>query len=404
MNYLTCKQMAEVWACTPRRVQDLCKKGAIVGAVRHGREWLIPPNTPKPADGRKADSPPPACHTIADFMDPFLSYTRPGQLQDLLDRLDDSPAHDLFRAQIHAYRGEIEQALSLLLAHKQDHLALSLRGVLSTTLCLCAIATGNTKLWQDTAQYLSRTPRADVKNRALLDFWQAANISMISDYSHFSPAFRRGDFSELPAKIYPIARFYYAQYLYLQAHQTPVESISGRVTMFFMYLLPLTMEPLICQTHIEGAMITELHLRLLCAVTYHTSGQDALAIDQIKRALDLALPDRLYLPVAEYYQSLAPLMDDLILNRAPDALAPIKRLSKAYHQGWILIHNDVLNRTVSSSLSHRERQIASLAVYGLSNKEIADRLGITVDAVKQTLRSTMNKTGAQNRKELYRFI
>ncbi|MDR3289493.1 MAG: helix-turn-helix domain-containing protein [Peptococcaceae bacterium] len=53
MDWITPQQAAEKWNITDRRVQDLCLSGRIDGAVRLGRGWLIPKNTPKPADGRR---------------------------------------------------------------------------------------------------------------------------------------------------------------------------------------------------------------------------------------------------------------------------------------------------------------------------------------------------------------
>ena len=53
MDYITVKQTAEKWGVTPRWVQALIKRGSIEGAVRFGRDWMIPKNAAKPADGRK---------------------------------------------------------------------------------------------------------------------------------------------------------------------------------------------------------------------------------------------------------------------------------------------------------------------------------------------------------------
>ncbi|MDR3121605.1 MAG: excisionase family DNA-binding protein [Clostridiales bacterium] len=52
MNWITPQQAAEQWGVTDRRIQELCAKGRINGAVRLGRGWLIPKETRKPADGR----------------------------------------------------------------------------------------------------------------------------------------------------------------------------------------------------------------------------------------------------------------------------------------------------------------------------------------------------------------
>ena len=52
LDWITPQQAAEQWNISDRRVQTLCANGQIKGAVRLGRGWLIPKNTPKPLDGR----------------------------------------------------------------------------------------------------------------------------------------------------------------------------------------------------------------------------------------------------------------------------------------------------------------------------------------------------------------
>ena len=44
MRYLSIGEVAKKWGITPRRVQQLCKKGEIEGAVKQGRVWAIPEN------------------------------------------------------------------------------------------------------------------------------------------------------------------------------------------------------------------------------------------------------------------------------------------------------------------------------------------------------------------------
>lgn len=51
-GYTTIKEIAEQWDITPRRVQILCNKGNILGAVKIGRDWAVPKNAQKPEDGR----------------------------------------------------------------------------------------------------------------------------------------------------------------------------------------------------------------------------------------------------------------------------------------------------------------------------------------------------------------
>jgi len=52
LDWITPQQAAEKWGISDRRVQALCANGRVNGAVRLGRGWLIPKDTPKPSDGR----------------------------------------------------------------------------------------------------------------------------------------------------------------------------------------------------------------------------------------------------------------------------------------------------------------------------------------------------------------
>ena len=52
MNYLNAKQFSENWGISVRRIIKLCKDGRIDGAIKNGRQWLIPENTLKPSDKR----------------------------------------------------------------------------------------------------------------------------------------------------------------------------------------------------------------------------------------------------------------------------------------------------------------------------------------------------------------
>ena len=51
-NYISIAQAAQNWNLSNRRVQALCASGKIKGAIQIGRDWMIPQDSPRPADGR----------------------------------------------------------------------------------------------------------------------------------------------------------------------------------------------------------------------------------------------------------------------------------------------------------------------------------------------------------------
>ncbi len=52
MDYLSIRQTSERWGLSIRRIQVLCSKGRIPGAVRIGYSWAIPSDAEKPSDAR----------------------------------------------------------------------------------------------------------------------------------------------------------------------------------------------------------------------------------------------------------------------------------------------------------------------------------------------------------------
>ena len=52
MEYISVKQLSELWGISARRIQILCKENRIPGAFRVGNNWAIPSDAEKPKDER----------------------------------------------------------------------------------------------------------------------------------------------------------------------------------------------------------------------------------------------------------------------------------------------------------------------------------------------------------------
>jgi len=57
-----------------------------------------------------------------------------------------------------------------------------------------------------------------------------------------------------------------------------------------------------------------------------------------------------------------------------------------------------------TALSNRRRQVATLVLRGLSNREIAEKLGLTVGTVKVHLHAMYEKLDVHSRSELARAL
>ncbi|MDE7298693.1 MAG: ATP-binding protein [Lachnospiraceae bacterium] len=67
MEYIDVHTAAEKWSLKERRVTALCRSGRITGAIKQGKNWLIPACAQKPSDARR---------TAASLMDAFSSNIR----------------------------------------------------------------------------------------------------------------------------------------------------------------------------------------------------------------------------------------------------------------------------------------------------------------------------------------
>lgn len=415
MDYLKIEDVAKKWGLSTRRVQSLCSQGRIEGAIRFGRDWMIPQNTKRPIDGRtKAGR-----KDTADLLNidmpfprktPFLHmsdlYSVPGSAEECIESLfDNHEAKVLFAAEIAYSKGEInkvyESANYLLNKHSGFYAMLS-AGML---LALCAIWHGDLSLWRKAKMHIAEAPAKTDNDRDIMALAITAVDSMLYDVTSFPEWFKIGCFEPLHKDTLPAAKVFYAKYLYAAAYAVATKELElqGVKGLSFMSILPYGIEPMISQAMADNAIIAEMYLRLTCAAIYHNNGNDEQAIRHIDRAITLALPDKLYGLLAEYCRVLGYLLERQLTQVDQGAWNEVKKLYKVYNEGWSKLSGSVRGKTIITTLSKREREVAKLASFGMQNSEIAEKLNMSLSGVKQAIRIVSEKTGV-GRDEFAAFL
>lgn len=407
MEYIKVSEVAERWEVSVHRVQELCKQGRIAGAKRFGTNWMIPADAARPIDGRRKEAKNTKKENLAmPRRSPILVMTDlyhiPGSAQQSANALSHIPeAKELFEAEIAYCRGEIDtvyEYAQYFLKHHTGFYAIVGAGML---LSFCAIWNGDVHLWHEAKKHIAEAPCKNDDDREMLSLALAAADSTAFEHKDFPAWFERGNFELLLPDSHPAAKVFYAKWLYMAAYgvaskQVALEGVQGLV---LMRMVPYTIEPLISQAVVDKTIIPEIHLRLLCAVSYHNSGNDALAIEHIDRAVALALPDRLFGILAEYWRQLDYLLKERLALVDADAAKETKVLYKRYSVGLSKLSSVIRNRYVASHLTPREHEVAKLVSFGFSTRRIAAKLCITESAVKQTVAKIMQKTGLDDRSE-----
>ena len=139
-----------------------------------------------------------------------------------------------------------------------------------------------------------------------------------------------------------------------------------------------------------------VRLQLLLAIGHYHLGRVESAVDEFKAALQLGL-DREFLRVfMNEGSAVAPLLDAL---RVQSPLEPslrdyVLQLKRALDSAE---RDQIAHESLVEPLSQREIEIARLIAAGLSNKEIAEQLVISVNTVKTHTSHLYGKLGVTNR-------
>lgn len=404
MEYITVREAAEKWQVSHRRVQVLCSQGRIKGAYRFGKSWMIPVTAVLPNARKNVKEPNLPLPRKSPFLDMTDLYNEAGNADKCAEMLINNPeAHALFEAQIAYRRGEInkvyDHARYFLNSHSGFYAILG-GGML---LALCAIWRGDIELWNEAKKHIFEAPHKTAEEREIISLSLAIIDSSVYDNKDYPEWFTIGNFEALPPAAHPAAKVFYVKYLYMTAFaiaskQFSLEGVSG---LSLMKMIPNTIEPLITQAVVDKTVIPEIFLRMSCAVAYHNSGMKERAILHMDRAIALALKDRFYGILAEYIRHFDGLLEERISLVNPDATSAVKALYSTYIVGWSALSGKVRNKYIATNLTPREHEVAKLTAFGFKASEIASMLYLSESTIKQTVTRVLNKTGLQEKSELY---
>ncbi|MBR2926787.1 MAG: hypothetical protein IKC31_04345 [Clostridia bacterium] len=401
MDYIGIDEVAKKWGLSKRFVQVLCANGRIEGAARLGRAWMIPRNAKKPIDGRTkaarsehdADMPLPR-------KTPFLYMTDLYHTPGTADAVGESLAYNheaqvLFEAEVAYSRGEIDKVYDIAnyLLHKHSGFyAIQSAGML---LAQCAIWKGDIHMWRKAKVHIAEAPAKNDNDRDAIQLAISAVDIMVYNVESFPEWFKKGRFEPIHKDAYPAAKVYYAKYLYALGYAVAMGlvKVDGTQGLYIMSVISFSIEPMISWARANNTIMAEIYLRLTCAAIYHNCGKDEDAIYHIDKAIELALPDRFYGVLAEYCRALDTLMEKRLTRIDENAWKEVKKLYKIYNEGWSKLSGAVRGKTILTTLSDKEREVAKLAAFGMGNKEIADHLHLSLSVVKQAVRIVSEKSG-----------
>jgi LuxR family maltose regulon positive regulatory protein len=145
-------------------------------------------------------------------------------------------------------------------------------------------------------------------------------------------------------------------------------------------------------------LLGQIYTYIQLAAAYKQIYRKDEALSALKQALDIAMPDRMYMPFVENCDYIRPLLEQLYREGLyRDDIPRILELATAYQEVAAAIINEHFIVAEKPELTERELEIAQLAAEGLTNKAIGARLFISENTVKTQLKNVFEKLGVKSR-------
>ena len=203
-------------------------------------------------------------------------------------------------------------------------------------LAQCAIWKGDIEMWRRAKVHIAEAPAKTDLDRDAMQLAISAVDIMLYNVENFPEWFKKGRFDPIHKDAYPAAKVYYAKYLYALGYAVAMGlvKVEGTQGLYIMSVISFSVEPMISWARANSTVMSEIYLRLTCAAIYHNCGKDEDANYHIDKAIELALPDKLYGVLAEYCRALDTLMEKRLTLADPEAWKEVKALYKVYNEGW----------------------------------------------------------------------
>ena len=146
-----------------------------------------------------------------------------------------------------------------------------------------------------------------------------------------------------------------------------------------------------------------IYTHIYRAAAYEKLFRREAALEALKMALDLALPDEIYMPFVENGDYIIPLLEEMYRSENRKQIALILKDAVSYQNAVQQIKADYFTK-VKPKLTEREQEIAQLVAEGMSNNEIGNQLFITQNTVKTLLKRIFEKLEISSRSMLKLYI
>lgn len=384
MEYWTVGETAKRWNVPESAVDAELNEGRIPGAVLKECGWLIPAGAKKPENQMHGQD----SRVVKMFMPIFSIAQGEKHFEEAVLELHDEEECTAAWAGRFYFQGEVEKVRATAercFGSESADIRLSVRWLDA----MASIAAGDIERFRGDFAEIVREGKSAEDETVRVESEYIQRVSSI--YFHEKGV----DIAEILPRLHclPEPARYFAMYasshaLYLlKEYQRAIGEVQAALA-----LMPASFP------------VVSIYLNIVGAMASNSLAHKAEAQKFFDRAWEIALPEGYLEPFAEHHGLLQGLVERKVRTREPEVYRRISDMVYRFSRGWMKIHNPKSAMKVTDSLTPYEFSIAMLASKGRTNKEIADYMSISVNAVKGHLSNIFQKIGISNRSELKYYV
>jgi len=386
MHYETAAQMASRLNVNIRTVQIWASSGKLPGAIKQGRDWLIPIGTNKPNKHANAEKSTP----VMPY--PMLSYPfEPGKALETAQNKTNEMSRVFALAEYYYFSSQPKLAaeqLKLCLENDDDLFRLAAQA-LCVFNCLSGANLHELKPQMQTYEALLKKELAaeTLPQRKAYCLLISTNMDVLL---------------HRPADVTPL--YHHIKYLPLGLQLWGFYLLSYLAYSAGNYRNALGIIHTVLAIPSQHFPIPEMYLHLCGAMCEMSLKNPDKAKIHMEHVLSLCLPDQLFSGISEHYPLLTGLPDVTIKTTYPEIYERILKNAKRFAPVWLYLHNQSAEKPTDHRLSMSEFTMALLASRNWSNMEIANFFNYSVHTVKRYISIIYQKLGITSRNQLREHI
>jgi len=382
LDFLTTKQIAEIWGISANRITILCKEGRIPGAYKIGKQWMLPEDAKKPTDGRTSEA---KTETQAHYIRlPFFMNMPADRFVPALseEEMELRTAQLLFLA---CDFSNAERKFERIARHGKDKY---LKICSLFFLCYISAEYNSGKYFNEYYTQLSIDLSEEFEHKTDMKLLRPLILCLLSLYGEAKEVHRYDPEYDYSPSFYPVM---YILSLLCGPEPKGQQQIEKTLKVY---------EVIASQLEDDGHIYEAQLLHIFLLIIYNMIINNKMMYHHLRKALSIAYDNDFLHPLASIYAYYTDAFKEVLKDYPESFAGKIRKYGKLIHKSFSAYTENHEEIGIYSLLSEKDYQYVRYALQGYSNKIIAEALNTSERTVAAHFSAIFAKLGIKKKSEI----